>query len=472
MKLDIPDFSAARVLVAGDVMLDRYWQGPSTRISPEAPVPVVRVESRQDRPGGAANVAVNIASLGARAKVLGVTGADPASDDLADDLARRGVETDFIRLAKHTTVIKLRVMSRHQQLLRLDFEDGFAELSSEQLLQRLQAHLGSVDVVVLSDYGKGALQQVQDCIQAARAAGKRVLVDPKGTDFRRYRGASLITPNLGEFQAIVGECSSESDIEQKGLRLLHELDLDALLITRSEQGASLLQSDGAALHLPARAREVYDVTGAGDTVIGVLAAALAAGRDLPAATALANQAAGLVVAKLGTASITLDELRQSLQQAHQSAIVSEQLLMNLVAQARQRGETLVMTNGCFDILHAGHVHYLEQAARLGDRLIVAVNDDESVQRLKGPERPVNTLDNRMQVLAALASVDWVVPFYEDTPERLICQVKPDFLVKGGDNNPANIPGNRCVWDAGGEVVIMDYIDGVSTTGLIRRMRSA
>ena len=452
-------------------MLDRYWQGPSTRISPEAPVPVVRVESRQDRPGGAANVAVNIASLGAHAKVLGVTGADPASDDLADDLARRGVEADFIRLVQHTTVIKLRVMSRHQQLLRLDFEDGFGELSSTQLLQRLQTHLESADVLVLSDYGKGALRQVQDCVQAARSAGKRALIDPKGTDFQRYRGAYLITPNFNEFQAVVGDCGSESDIEQKGLQLIQELKLDALLITRSELGVSLLQSNGDVLHLPAQAREVYDVTGAGDTVIGVLAAALAAGQELAAATALANQAAGLVVGKLGTASVNLDELRQSVQQPHPSAIVSEKQLMDLVTQARRRGEKLVMTNGCFDILHAGHVHYLEQAAQLGDRLIVAVNGDASVRRLKGPERPVNTLDNRMQVLAALASVDWVVPFYEDTPERLICQITPHVLVKGGDNDPTNIPGNRCVWEAGGDVIVLDYIDGVSTTELVRRIRS-
>ena len=471
MKLTIPDFSAARILVAGDVMLDRYWQGSSDRISPEAPVPIVRVETREDRPGGAANVAVNIASLGAQALVLGLTGDDPAAAELAYALSQCGVATDFIRIAEHATVTKLRVLSRHQQLLRLDFEDGFPAQAGAELSQRLQSQLDTADLVVLSDYGKGALQDIQGCIQAARAAGKPVLVDPKGTDFQRYCGASLITPNLSEFQAVVGPCATDTDIECKGLHLLQSLTLDALLITRSEHGMTLLQASGEILHLPARAREVYDVTGAGDTVIAVLAAALAAGQDLTAATALANQAAGLVVAKLGTASVSLDELHDSLRESHQSVIVDEAQLLQLVVQARQRGETLVMTNGCFDILHAGHTHYLAQASQLGDRLIVAVNDDASVQRLKGPERPVNSLASRMQVLAAMAAVDWVVPFYEDTPERLICQVKPDYLVKGGDNDPANIPGNRCVWDAGGEVVVLDYIDGVSTTGIIRRIRS-
>jgi len=471
MKLTIPDFSAARILVAGDVMLDRYWQGPSDRISPEAPVPVVRVETREDRPGGAANVALNIASLGADVRVLGLTGTDPAADELAYALSRRGVETDLIGIARHATVTKLRVLSRHQQLLRLDFEDGFPNDAGFELYQRLRTRIDAADLLVLSDYGKGALSRVQDCIQIARQAGKPVLIDPKGRDFQRYRGASLITPNLSEFQAVMGECADDAAIERKGFDVIQNLSLDALLITRGEHGMTLLRGKDEVLHLPVQAREVFDVTGAGDTVIAVLAVALATGQSLTAATALANQAAGLVVAKLGTASVSYDELQQSLQASHTAAIVDEAQLVDVINQARQRGETLVMTNGCFDILHAGHVHYLEQASRLGDRLIVAVNDDATVQKLKGPARPVNTLQNRLRMLAALAAVDWVVPFYEDTPERLICRIKPDFLVKGGDNDPARIPGNHCVWDAGGEVVVLDYIDDVSTTGIIRRIRA-
>lgn len=471
MNLNFPDFNSARVLVAGDVMLDRYWRGPSLRISPEAPVPVVRVEGQEDRPGGAANVAVNIASLGAQAKVLGVTGADANADLLAEKLQQQTVQSQFIRLGNHTTITKLRILSQHQQLLRLDFEDGFVALESEHMLSLLQAQLADVDIVVLSDYGKGALQQIQSCIQSARAAGKQVLVDPKGSDFTRYQGAHLITPNMHEFQAVVGACNNDQDIEEKGFALLHKLELEAILITRSEQGMTLLQADQPILHLPAKAREVYDVTGAGDTVIAVVAATLAAGHDLTVATALANQAAGLVVAKLGTASVTAEELQQSLLSRHQATLVSETELVQQVAKARALGEKIVMTNGCFDILHAGHVQYLEQASKLGDRLIVAVNDDATVRRLKGAERPVNSLADRMQMLAALKYVDWVVPFYEDTPERLICAVKPDILVKGGDNDPAKIPGNRCVWDAGGEVLVLDYRAGVSTTGIIRRIRA-
>jgi D-beta-D-heptose 7-phosphate kinase/D-beta-D-heptose 1-phosphate adenosyltransferase len=249
------------------------------------------------------------------------------------------------------------------------------------------------------------------------------------------------------------------------------LELEALLVTRSEHGMTLLRRDNPPLHLAARAREVFDVTGAGDTVVATLATGLAAGMDIADATALANMAAGIVVGKLGAAGVTLSELRRALYEHDEPArgTVDESRLLQAVADAKAHGETIVMTNGCFDILHAGHVTYLEQARRLGNRLIVAVNDDASVRRLKGADRPINPLASRMRVLAGLAAVDWVVPFSEDTPEQLICRVAPDYLVKGGDNDPGTIPGNRCVWDAGGQVVVMDYIQGHSTTDMIARI---
>ncbi|MDQ2695657.1 MAG: bifunctional D-glycero-beta-D-manno-heptose-7-phosphate kinase/D-glycero-beta-D-manno-heptose 1-phosphate adenylyltransferase HldE [Pseudomonadota bacterium] len=471
MKIRIPDFSQARVLVVGDVMLDRYWHGSTARISPEAPVPVVKVEHLEERPGGAANVAVNIAALGARARLLGITGADPAAAALAGRLERLGVEDHCLRLEDASTITKLRVLSRNQQLLRLDFEDAVARPGPPRLWEAARAQLAEAGVVVLSDYGKGALDGVQDYIRQARGAGLPVLVDPKGADFARYRGATLITPNSAEFEAVAGPARSDGELVDKGMALLRALDLEALLVTRSEHGMSLLRRDAGPLHLPARAREVYDVTGAGDTVIAVLAAGLAAGLELPEATALANLAAGVVVGKLGTASVTVSELRRALY-AHDEpprGVLTEAQLLQAVADAKAHNETIVMTNGCFDILHAGHVAYLEQARRLGCRLVVAVNDDASVRRLKGAGRPVNPLPSRMRVLAGLAAVDWVVAFAEETPERLICQVRPDYLVKGGDYDPQQIPGNRCVWEAGGQVVVMDYIDGCSTTGTIARI---
>ena len=471
MKPQIPAFERARVLIAGDVMLDRYWYGPCSRVSPEAPVPVVKVEEVEERPGGAANVAVNVATLGGQAQVLGVAGADEAATVLETKLRRLGVACELIRQPGQATITKLRVLSRNQQLLRLDFEDGFPGFKPGLLRERFAARLPETDVTVLSDYCKGALREIESCIDLARAAGKPILVDPKGRVFDRYRGATLLTPNLGEFETVVGPCRDEAELVDKGESLRRKLELTALLITRGEQGMILLRDGAEPLHLAARAREVYDVTGAGDTVIATLATGLAAGLALPAATVLANLAAGIVVGKLGAASVTVSELCRAMYEHDEPprGILDEAQLLPAVADAKAHGESIVMTNGCFDILHAGHVAYLEQAKRLGNRLIVAVNDDASVRRLKGAERPVNALWQRMQVLAGLAAVDWVVPFYEDTPERLICAVKPDYLVKGGDNDPAKIPGNRCVWESGGQVVVMDYIEGCSTTSTIARI---
>jgi D-beta-D-heptose 7-phosphate kinase/D-beta-D-heptose 1-phosphate adenosyltransferase len=297
-------------------------------------------------------------------------------------------------------------------------------------------------------------------------------VDPKGRDFAKYRDATLLTPNVPEFEAVMGPCQGEEDLCAKGERLRRELGLEGLLITRGEHGMMLLRAGHVPLHLRARAREVYDVTGAGDTAIAVLAACMAAGEDMVQGTRLANLAAGIVVGKLGAASVSVEELQEALSE-HPGAphgIVNEEQLLRVIQDSRARGETLVMTNGCFDLLHAGHVHYLEQARTLGDRLIVAVNDDDSVRRLKGPRRPINPLAHRMQVLAGLASVDWVVPFSEDTPERLICRVLPDVLVKGGDYRPQDIAGNTCVTAHGGRTVILGYLEGCSTSAMLHTIR--
>ena len=474
MKLELPDFNNAHVLVVGDLMLDRYWHGDTSRISPEAPVPVVRVGEAEERAGGSGNVALNIAALGAHAMVIGLTGDDEASDALGKLLTKQGVECEFEQVPECSTITKLRVLSRHQQLIRLDFEDGFSRYNGDGLLQRFQQQLSTAGAVILSDYGKGTLRDIQAFIQAARNKNVPVLIDPKGNDFARYRGATVITPNMTEFEAVVGECHSDEEIEVKGTALMQQLDVKALLVTRSEHGMTLLQQDNEPLHLPTQAREVYDVTGAGDTVISVLTAALAAGNSLADATALSNLAAGIVVSKLGTATVSVEEIRRAIreQQTVRRGVVDEDELLALVNDAREHGETVVMTNGCFDILHSGHATYLEQARQLGDRLIVAVNDDDSVKRLKGSDRPVNTLAKRMHMLAALECVDWVVPFFEDTPTRLICKLTPNILVKGGDNDPDKIPGGECVREAGGEVKVLTYVEGVSTTGIIGTIRES
>ncbi|MEW6463649.1 bifunctional D-glycero-beta-D-manno-heptose-7-phosphate kinase/D-glycero-beta-D-manno-heptose 1-phosphate adenylyltransferase HldE [Ectopseudomonas khazarica] len=472
MKLTMPRYDQAAVLVVGDVMLDRYWHGGTSRISPEAPVPVVRVDQIEDRPGGAANVALNIAALGSRALLVGVTGVDEAADSLSDSLRGVGVETHFQRLDKQPTIVKLRVMSRHQQLLRMDFEEPF-DTDCAALAREVEQLLAGVKVLVLSDYGKGALQNHQALIQLARARGIAVLADPKGKDFSIYRGASLITPNLHEFETIVGGCVDEAELVSKGARLMRELELGALLVTRGEHGMTLLRPEHAPLHLPARAREVFDVTGAGDTVISTLAASIAAGEELPNAVALANLAAGIVVGKLGTAAISAPELRRAVQREEGSerGVLSLDQLLIAIEDARAHGERIVFTNGCFDILHAGHVTYLEQARAQGDRLIVAINDDASVSRLKGPGRPINAVDRRMAVLAGLGAVDWVVSFSEDTPERLLKQVQPDVLVKGGDYGVDQVVGADIVQAYGGEVRVLGLVENSSTTAIVEKIRN-
>ena len=470
--VDLPEWSRGRVLVAGDVMLDRYWKGPTGRISPEAPVPVVRVAKEEARPGGAGNVALNLATLGSSVRLLGCVGADAEADLLRGGLDRDRIAHDLLEWDQ-PTITKLRVISRNQQLIRLDFESERATAPVD-LLSACRKGLGEADVLILSDYAKGALHDPATLIGAARDAGVPVLVDPKGRDFARYRGATVLTPNQAEFEAVVGPCPDETSLLERARALVAELDLDALLLTRSEKGMSLIRREGEALRLPARAREVFDVTGAGDTVIATLAAGLAAGEDLERAAELANLAAGLVVGKLGAATVTPAELRVALHDAGapETAVMDESTLAAAVAHARSEGERVVMTNGCFDLLHAGHVDYLRRARALGDRLIVAVNDDDSVRRLKGEARPVTPLADRMSVLAGLEAVDWVVPFSEDTPQRLICEIRPDCLVKGGDYRAEEVAGSDCVIAAGGEVRILDLLEGRSTTSTIQRLQES
>jgi len=472
MKLDLPRFDQARVLVFGDIMLDRYWEGPVSRISPEAPVPVVTVEQMNDRPGGAANVALNIAALGAAAALSGYAGADGKADALEAMLCGAGVDCSFSRVPGRETITKLRVISRHQQLLRLDFEQPQLCLPDPVPAESLATRLAGCGALVLSDYGKGALREPGPLIALARKLGVPVLVDPKGADFARYRGATLLTPNLGELEAVVGSCSTEGELVARGKRLMAELDLEALLVTRGEHGMTLLRPGVDELHLPARAREVFDVTGAGDTVIAVLSAAVAAGTDLPRSVGLANMAASIAVGKLGAATVSGPELRRALQQdqgSERGAVTPEQLQI-LMADARSQGERVVFTNGCFDIIHAGHVTYLEQARKLGDRLVVAVNSDESVRRLKGSGRPINALDRRMAVLSGLEAVDWVVAFDEETPRSLLRVLQPDVLVKGGDYAAESVVGREIVRDYGGEVRVLDFVDDVSTSAIVSRIR--
>jgi D-beta-D-heptose 7-phosphate kinase/D-beta-D-heptose 1-phosphate adenosyltransferase len=471
--MQLPNYSSARVLVVGDLMLDRYWHGITSRISPEAPVPIVHVQEDEQRAGGAANVALNIVALGAKVSLIGFVGDDERAITLTTILKNAGVNCLFEKLNNYPTITKLRVISRHQQLLRMDFEDGFHQADNQTLLTYYQAELEQAQVVVLSDYGKGTLHTIGTFITLARKMNKPVLIDPKGTDFNRYQGATLITPNLSEFEAIVGVCADQAQIVTKGMSLLTKLQLDSLLITRSEQGMTLLTQNEPSLHLSTHALEVFDVTGAGDTVISTLAVSLAAKSHVVDAVKLANLAAGIVVGKLGAATVNIEEFKAVLHehQPHSQGVGTLNQIRDAITEAHAKGEKVVLTNGCFDLLHLGHITYLTQAKALGERLLVLVNSDESVKRLKGSARPINQLSQRMEMLAALASVDWVMAFTEDTPEQIIAQLLPDILVKGGDYTDITaIAGAEAVIENGGEVKLLTFVEGLSTSHLIESIQ--
>jgi len=473
MSMAIPDFSALQVLVAGDLMLDQYWFGPASRISPEAPVPVVRVQQSEARAGGAANVAMNLVSLGVQTTCCGVVGDDGTGADLKGLLEVEGIRAVLAQSERHPTITKLRVLSQNQQLIRLDTEQIYSEADAAAVVDVAANELPQADVCILSDYAKGTLGQVEKLIAACRAQDIPVLVDPKGTEFERYRGATVLTPNRGEFEAVVGVAENDTDLVRRARKMCIELDLAALVVTLSEKGM-LVVSPEADTILPARARQVFDVTGAGDTVIATLAAGVGAGLDIEAAAALANLAASLVVGKIGAASVTPLELNLALHEVGEGGrgLLTREQAVAVAAEARSRGERLVMTNGCFDILHKGHVAYLQEAKVRGDRLMVAVNTDASVQRLKGESRPINPLEDRMAVLAGLASVDWVVPFGEATPADLIAEILPDVLVKGGDYSPDAIAGGKAVLANGGSVEVLRFHEGRSTSAIVDAIRDS
>lgn len=466
-----PEFSSASVLVVGDVMLDRYWSGKAGRISPEAPVPVVQVKNIEDRVGGAANVALNIARLGAKVTLLGVVGDDEEGRIIKQLLEVGGVHCQLIVDKTIRSICKLRIIARNQQLIRIDFEETPLAFDTAKLVSCFAELIAPHNVVVFSDYGKGTLAQVQELITIAKKQQIKVLIDPKGLNYQNYAFADLITPNLSEFQAVIGVCDSEAQLLTKGRELLTRLQIPNLLITRGEAGMTLIQQNRE-VTISAQAKDVFDVTGAGDTVIAVIAASISIGMDWRDAMYLGNLAGGIVVGKLGTSTVSREELIRAMhsEKSSQYGIVSEEELSRILAIAKANGEKIIMTNGCFDILHIGHITYLEQARALGDRLCVAVNADESVRKLKGNSRPINGLQERMAMLSALSCVDWVVAFSEDTPERLYCRLLPDVIVKGGDYLSEQVAGGDCVLRAGGEVKILPFVEGHSTTNIIEKSK--
>jgi D-beta-D-heptose 7-phosphate kinase/D-beta-D-heptose 1-phosphate adenosyltransferase len=475
----IQQLSNPRIAVVGDFMIDRYIFGDAERVSPEAPVPVVHATAEQDRLGGAGNVAANLVGLGAQVLCCGVHGADRSGEQLCELLKELGANTGaMIECSDRPTIQKIRVMARNQQMLRVDREDAcpLSAASEQQLQDKLFA--ADWDAIVLSDYGKGCLSHefTQSLIAEAQRRGVPSLVDPKHKNLSRYANATMVTPNRSEAEWSAGcPMSSLDAVKQEGSKLCVDAQLQSLLITLGAEGMYLLDADGSATHIPTFARQVYDVTGAGDTVISALAISLASGYDSITAMHLANAAAGIAVSKVGTTMVGREELLRYLRSSTPAGKVvaeTDEQLLAITEHFRLEGRKVVFTNGCFDILHAGHVRYLRAARGLGDVLVLGLNDDDSVSRLKGADRPYNKLEDRAEVLAALEFIDLVVPFADDTPESLVQKICPDVLVKGADYKDKGVAGAEFVKKNGGDVEFIDILPGRSTTKIAERIRES
>lgn len=472
-------FSSTRILCVGDVMLDWFIRGKISRISPEAPVPIFHREEEVAVLGGAGNVVRNLEALGAFTTFISVVGKDEEGNrvqNLLKDLPK--VQASLLIDESRVTTTKTRFIAAGQQVLRTDRERPLPLTSSLEaaLLEQFKTHIASQDLVILSDYAKGIFSPkgLRSLIEEARSHGKLVLVDPKGNDYSRYKGATLLTPNRHEFASVVSVApETEADLIGAAQQVMETNDISAMIITRGEQGMTLVKASGLIEHLPTRALEVFDVSGAGDTVIATLATSLAAGASFSDAMYLANTAAGLVVAKIGTAVVHQKELLTALHhqevQAHEEKIVSWKRAEEQIQKWKRRGHRVVFTNGCFDLLHPGHVSLLNQARKTGNRLIVGLNTDASVQRLKGPTRPIQQESARAFILSSLECVDMVVLFEEDTPLDLIQTLKPDVLIKGADYTVDTVVGASFVQSYGGEVCLINLIEGESTTRMVAKM---
>ncbi|MCG6911751.1 MAG: bifunctional D-glycero-beta-D-manno-heptose-7-phosphate kinase/D-glycero-beta-D-manno-heptose 1-phosphate adenylyltransferase HldE [Deltaproteobacteria bacterium] len=469
-----PDFSSRYVVVIGDIMLDRYYWGEVDRISPEAPVPVVIVNRKTVTLGGAGNVATNLKGLNCGHMLIGLRGMDTNGDILVRVLEKEGIRHRLVAVQTHPTTTKTRVLGQGQQLVRLDEERsvGIDRRTVQELLNTFETCLDGADAVVISDYGKGIFESeaAHGIIQQCRNRHIPVFVDPKGLSWERYKGATCITPNTAEFKRIAPFPEhDEKGLQRQAERVMAACGLEYLLLTQGARGMSLFRRSKPAIHIDTEAQEVFDVSGAGDTVIASLAAACSAGMAMTDAARLANTAAGIVVGKIGTQPVNYAELRQALSSRTVTGarkVVTIDQAAEMAADWRRDGRLVVFTNGCFDILHVGHIKLLHAAAAEGDRLIVGLNSDSSVKRLKGDSRPIVPEEERAELLASIRGVDLVVVFGEDTPIDLIRRLKPDVLVKGGDYTPETVVGHDIVAAGGGQTVIVPLIDGISSSHVI------
>jgi D-beta-D-heptose 7-phosphate kinase/D-beta-D-heptose 1-phosphate adenosyltransferase len=480
MSVDIDRFDRCRILVIGDLMIDHYVWGEVDRISPEAPVQVVSVTSEEDTLGGCGNVVNNIVALAGRVSLAGVVGDGADGDLLLSKCAALGVETEgVVREPGRPTTRKTRIFAANQHVLRIDRETlrEIGKETFERLIAIVEKKIGEADVVVVSDYGKGTVTPalLERVTRAAAAAGRRIIADPKGIDFSRYTGVTVLTPNKKEAGLAAGiRITDDASLKAAADRLMNGIELESLLVTCGKEGMVLFERGREPFKIPAEARQIFEVSGAGDTVVAVLGLSLAAGSTLRSAAALANTAAGVVVGKVGTATLSRRELtaaRDRVADPTAAKAKTWEELPLLAQELRKKGKRIVLTNGCFDLLHAGHVMLFSASKQLGDVLIVATDDDDSVRRLKGPGRPVIQARERMRILSALDAVDYVIEFTSDRLPELLDALRPDVLTKGSNYATEEVAGREMVEQFGGKVALIPIKDEISATRIIDSIRN-
>lgn len=467
LSLHLEQFPQAKILVIGDIMLDKFIWGDVTRVSPEAPVPVVHVKNETCAPGGAANAAMNVAALGAKCFLTGLTGDDASRDILLTLLRSKNINTDGLHTHDHPTIQKVRIMGNNHQLVRYDYEEKTSNEKEQAIIDYIKTIINDIDIILVSDYAKGTI--TQRIMEELKKLNKEIIVDPKPEKFPIYKDVFLIKPNEKEAREMTDNNKQGEDaIYEIGSRLTEQSGAH-ILISRGKEGMSLFELDGAVTHVPARTREAHDVTGAGDTVVATIAVALATGATLKEAAILANHAAGIKVTKIGTVPVSKTELAAALR-AGNNKLKTKETILEIVTELRKQNKKIVFTNGCFDLLHVGHTRLLQQAKTLGDVLVLAIDTDNSVTKLKGPTRPVMPQYERAEILSALDAVDYILFFESNELSEIIAEIKPDFLVKGGDYSKETVVGHDTVEESGGSVVLIPLVAGKSTTSIIKRVK--
>lgn len=464
-------FNKLKILIIGDIMLDQYWNVNVSRISSEAPISISQFNYSFNKLGGAANVALNLFNLGVNTELFGITGNDLDSEIIINILNKKKIKFSILKSNKLRTIKKLRIFSGNQQIRRIDFDDDLSVISHKSLINKFIKKIKSCDAVLFSDYSKGTLVHCKRLINLIKKQKKLIIVDPKGLDFEKYKNSSFLKPNLNEFEMVVGKIKSNKDFKNKAIKLINKLNLKGLIVTKGKEGISYFDNKKKYFDSPSYSKEVFDVTGAGDTVLAILSLCIVIKMDIENSLKITNLAASSVINNFGTVPINLYELAHRITFIdNRFKIISVSDLKFLFKYFKKNDQKIVMTNGCFDILHAGHVSFLKKSKVLGDKLIIVVNSDDSIRKIKGAKRPINSLRHRMHVLSELECVDWVIDFSETNPRKIYNYFKPDIITKGSDYKINEVVGGKEIVKTGGKVIIIDLLKGISTTSIVKKSK--